>query len=55
MLELSCWSFTNYLGGGVFPLLASQVNFWETSRGRAPSDQQRNVKIYTQARAGPRI
>ncbi len=42
MLELSCWSFCNYPGEKILSPLASQANFEETSRGRMPSDQQRN-------------
>jgi hypothetical protein len=44
MLELSCWSFTNYPGESVFPPLASQANFWGIGQGRAPSDQQSNCQ-----------
>ena len=44
MLELSCWSFTNYPGESVFPFLAPQANFWGTGQGRAPSHQQSNCQ-----------
>ena len=36
MLELSCWSFTNYPGESVFPLLAAQANFWELVKEEHP-------------------
>jgi hypothetical protein len=34
--------FTNYPGGSVFPLLATQANFLRTGQGRAPFAQQNN-------------
>src|SRR5215469_8168201 len=44
MLELNCWSFTNYPGESVFPPLPSQANSWGVAQGRAPSDQQSNCQ-----------
>jgi len=44
MLEVSCWSFSIYLGESVFPPLASQANFLGTGQGRVPSKQQNNCQ-----------
>jgi len=35
-MTLSCWSFINYPGKGIFPPLAAQANIWELVKEEHP-------------------
>jgi len=52
MLELSCWSFTNYPGESVFPPLASQVNLWRTGQGTLQLHLEREMAPVAQCLCG---